>query len=161
MRKRRNIVLCLLSISFSLLLAACALPKIIVLEDPLSPQEHINLGVAYEEKGELDNAFKEYREASRKLPAAFLYMGNISFKKKEFSDAESYYKKAMKKDPKNADAYNNLAWLYYTEKRNLGEAEALAKKALDLNPSKGDIYRDTLDRIEEAGQSRSTPHTDR
>ena len=144
-------------IALLLLMSSCALPRIIVLDDPLSPEEHINLGVAYEEKGELDNAYKEYREASRKLPAAFLYMGNISFKKGEFRDAEVCYKKAIKKDPKSADAYNNLAWLYYMEKRNLDEAETLAAKAIELNPSKKNIYEDTLDRIREYSQSLSQP----
>ncbi len=130
-----------------LLLAGCALPRIIVLEDPLSPEEHINLGVAYEKKGELDNALKEYEEASKRLAVAFLYMGNIHFQKNEFDKAESYYKKAIKKDPQNADAYNNLAWLYYTKKENLDEAESLVLKALELNPSKKDIYHDTLEKI--------------
>ncbi len=158
MRNKRRAAFRPVLIGLLLVMSSCAsLPRIIVLEDPLSPEEHINLGVAYEEKGELDNAYKEYKEASRKLPAAFLYMGNISFKKGEFSDAEVCYKKAIKKDPKSADAYNNLAWLYYTEKRNLEEAETLAAKAIELNPSKKDVYQDTLDRIREYKQESALP----
>jgi tetratricopeptide (TPR) repeat protein len=129
------------------LFAGCSLPRIIVLDDPLSPEEHINLGVAYEKKGELDNALKEYREASGKLPVAYLYMGNVFLQKNELGEAESYYKKAIEKDPKNADSYNNLAWLYYEKRENLDEAESLAMKAMELNPSKKEIYQDTLDRI--------------
>jgi len=72
------------------------------------------------------------------------------FQKKEFQAAEEYYRKAIKKEPENADAYNNLAWLYVTEKENLGEAEQLAIKAIELNPSKKDIYQDTLDQIRAA-----------
>ncbi len=131
----------------SLLSASCSLPRIIVLEDPLTPEEHINLGVAYEKKGEADNALKEYKEASKKLPSAYLYIGNIYFQKNELAEAETYYKKAIKKDTQNADAYNNLAWLYYTKKENFDEAESLALKAIELNPSKKDIYQDTLDKI--------------
>ncbi|MDP3298347.1 MAG: tetratricopeptide repeat protein [Thermodesulfovibrionia bacterium] len=135
-------------IAFSLL-TSCSLPRIIVLDDPLSPEEHINLGVVYEKKGEIDNALKEYRLASKKLPLAYLYMGNIYFQKNDFDEAESAYKKAIKKNPDNSDAYNNLAWLYYTKKENLNEAEELALKAIELNPSKKDIYQDTLVKIRE------------
>ncbi len=133
----------------ALLVTGCALPRIIVLDDPLSPEEHINLGVAYERNGELDNALKEYKGASKKNPAAYLYMGNVYFQKSEFSEAETAYKKAIKKDPLSADAYNNLAWLYYTKKEKLDEAEAFALKALELNPSKQDVYNDTLEKIRE------------
>jgi tetratricopeptide (TPR) repeat protein len=143
---------------FIILLAACYLllasgcgvmPKIIILDDPLSPEEHITLGVVYEKKGEIDNALKEYKLASKKLPLAYLYMGNIFFQKNELDEAESAYKKAIKKDPNNSDAYNNLAWLYYTKKENLDEAETLALKAVEINPSKKDIYQDTLEKIRE------------
>ncbi len=36
-------------------------------------------------------------------------------------------------EPGNADAHNNLAWLYYTKKENLDQAETLALKALELD----------------------------
>ena len=133
-------------IAFSLL-TSCSLPRIIILDDPLSPEEHINLGVVYEKKGEIDNALKEYKLASKKLPLAYLYMGNIYFQKNDFDEAESAYRKAIKKDSQNADAHNNLAWLYYMKKENLGEAESLALKAIELNPAKKDLYQDTLDKI--------------
>ena len=138
----------LLTFNFSLL-TSCALPRIIILDDPLSPEEHINLGVAYEKKGEIDNALKEYRLASKKLPLAYLYMGNIYFQKNDFDEADSAYKKAIEKEPSNSDAYNNLAWLYYTKRENLSEAEELALKAIELNPSKKEIYQDTLAKIRE------------
>ncbi|HYA11622.1 MAG TPA: tetratricopeptide repeat protein [Thermodesulfovibrionales bacterium] len=105
------------------------------------------MGVTYEKKGELDNALKEYQEASKKLPLAYLYMGNVYLQKNEYDKAETYYKKAIKKDPANADAYNNLAWLYFIKQENLDEAERLALKAIELNPSKKTIYIDTLEKI--------------
>lgn len=136
----------LLTFHFSLMFG-CALPRIIILDDPLSPEEHLNLGVAYEKKGELDSAIKEYKIASKKLPIAYVYMGNVYFQKKEYDEAETHYKKAIKKYPENADAYNNLAWLYYIKKENLDEAETLAIKAIELNSSKESIYKDTLEKI--------------
>jgi len=132
-----------------LLLSGCSIPRIIILKDPLTPEEHLNLGVAYEKQGELDAAIKEYKLAAENLPAGYLYLGNAHFQKKELGKAEKYYKKAMEKEPGNADAHNNLAWLYYTKKENLDQAENLALKALELNPAKESIYYDTLDKIRE------------
>jgi tetratricopeptide (TPR) repeat protein len=66
---------------------------------------------------------------------------------RSLEDAEKYYRKAIKKNPDNADAYNNLAWLYFTKKENLDEAEKLVLKAIELNPAKKVIYSDTLEKI--------------
>jgi len=139
----------LLALCALLLFAGCSLPKIIILKDPLTPEEHLNLGVAYEKQGEFDAAIKEYRLAAKKLPLAYLYLGNAHFQKEDWEKAEEYYQKAIKKEPANADAHNNLAWLYYTRKINLDRAESLALKAIELNPAKEEIYRDTLKKIRE------------
>lgn len=147
------------SIIFCLLLAGCSLPRIIVLDDPLTPEEHINLGVAYEGKGEFDHAIEEFKKASKKLPAAYLYLGNTYMQKGNLDEAEKNYKKAIRKQPDLADAYNNLAWLYYTKAKGMKlkaedmeemikEAERLAMKALESNPL-NENYKDTLDKIRE------------
>jgi tetratricopeptide (TPR) repeat protein len=129
------------------LFTGCTLPRIVVVKDPLTPEEHLNLGVAYEKNGDFDNAIKEYELAAKKQPIAYLYLGNVHFQKKEWAQAEHDYKKAIEIDPKNADACNNLAWLYYTQGENLDHAERLAIQAITLNPSKEHIYRDTLDKV--------------
>jgi tetratricopeptide (TPR) repeat protein len=147
MRNKKIFLYVSFLISYFLFMNSCAIPRIIVLDDPLSPEEHLNLGVAYENQGELEDALREYKEASRKLPVAYLYMGNVYFRKNDYDEAERHYKKAIKKDPTNADAYNNLAWLYYTEMIRLDEAERLVLKAQELNPSKKEIYLDTLEKI--------------
>jgi len=144
----------LLQIIFVLsLVYGCSFPRIVILKDPLTPEEHINLGVAYEKKGELDNAIKEYELAAKKLPLAYFYLGNVYFQKNEWDEAEKYYRKALKKDPRNSDAHNNLAWLYYLARKNLEEAEKLALEAIELNPSKEHTYRDTLEKIRELKKS--------
>lgn len=143
-----------LLLSILLLTSSCSLPRIIIVKDPLSPEEHINLGVAYEKKGELDNALLEYKKAAKKLSIALYYLGNIYFQKKEFEKAEKAYRKSIKKNPQHADSYNNLAWLYYTTQKNLSEAEELVKKAITLNPSKTNFYEDTLRSIRDLEKSR-------
>jgi tetratricopeptide (TPR) repeat protein len=137
-----------LSLAMLLMLAAgCTMPRIMILSDPLSTEEHLQLGIAYEKKGEFDNAIREYEAAEKKTPRAYYYLGNAYFQKREFGKAELYYKKAINKEASNADAYNNLAWLYYVQRKNLVEAEGLAVKAMELNPAKKDTYKDTLERI--------------
>ena len=147
----------MLTALLALLPACSSLPRIIILHDPLTPEEHLNLGVAYEKKGEFGQAMKQYKTASKKLPSAYAYMGNVCFEEKDFKCAEKYYKKAIDKDPKNPDTYNNLAWLYYTEKEKMDEALKLARTAAGLkasDPAKEAAYKDTLNQIRQymAGQ---------
>jgi len=144
--KKRALILPLVlgSMLFGL---GCSFPRVIVLKDPLTPEEHLNLGVTYEQQGDFDNAIKEYNLAAKDLPRANLYLGNAYFQKREWKEAEDFYRKAIEAEPGNADAHNNLAWLYYTRKEKLDQAEGLAQKAVELNPAKGDIYRDTLEKI--------------
>ena len=132
-----------------LFFCGCAFPRVVILEDPLTPEEHLNLGVIYEKNGELDSAINEYELAAEKHPVAYLYLGNANFQKNRLDKAEGYFKQAIKKVPHHADAYNNLAWLYYVRGENLHEAENLALKAMGLNPCKNDIYGDTLEKIRE------------
>jgi tetratricopeptide (TPR) repeat protein len=134
-------------------IGACAFPQISVLRDPLTPEEHLDLGVAYEKKGEFAGAIKEYNLAAQKIPLANLYLGNAHFQKGDLGLAEKYYRRAIREEPGHADAYNNLAWLYYMKRENLGVAEELALKAMELNPEKKAIYGDTLEKIREAKTS--------
>jgi tetratricopeptide (TPR) repeat protein len=142
-------------ILLALLLSSCSMPRIIVLKDPLTPEEHINLGLSYESRGEHAPALEQYALASKKLPVAFLYIGNLHFQKGEYEKAEAAYNTAIKKtgDPR---AYNNLAWLYYTTDREMKKAEGLAEKAVSLSPESED-FQDTLNKIR-LKISESAPH---
>ena len=130
-----------------MLLTSCNFPRIAILSDPLSPEEHINLGLAYEREGDIENAAAEYNEAARSLPTAYLYMANLYFTQDELEKAEYYYKEAIRNDENNGDAYNNLAWLYYVKGENLEEAEKLAEKAMIVQPERKRYYQDTVNNI--------------
>ena len=154
----KKIVLFLLFTIHFFLIQGCSIPRIVFLDDPLTPEEHLKLGVIYERKGEIELAIEEYKKASKKMPLAYFYLGNAYFQKGDIHEAEKYYKKTIKKQPDLADAYNNLAWLYYTKVKDLDmndenseilkKAEGLVEKAFELNPV-NDNYQDTLNRIRE------------
>lgn len=130
-------------------LCAGTMPRIIVLNDPLTPEEHLDLGFACEQKKEYGMAIKEYGAAAKKLRKANLYLANARFLNNEPDRAEALYRLIIKDDPQCADAYNNLAWLLYMQKRDLSEARELVSKAISLNPSSKNNYTDTLNKIEQ------------
>ncbi|MBA4390243.1 MAG: hypothetical protein C0399_04820 [Syntrophus sp. (in: bacteria)] len=111
----------------------------------MTPEEHINLGIAYERNRELDEALREYMIAVKRLPIAYLYMGNVYVQKDAVGDAERCYNKAINKT-KDPRAYNNLAWLYYSEDMKLDIAEKLAGKAVEISPDAQD-FKDILEKI--------------
>jgi len=118
----------------SLSLAACSgLPRIIVLHDPLSPEEHVTLAGRYEAQGLTKQAVEEYQAALRKQPddvPALVGLGNLSYEQGKMKDAEHYYHKALDHDPNHPMANNNLASVYLTLGKNLEEAERLVRLAL-------------------------------
>lgn len=106
---------CVLPLLFLLqLTGGCSrIPRIIVLEDPLTAAEHGELGVAYERKGELDLAQREYERAllkDKKFFRARLNLGNIFLAKKEYGKARKEYLRALELQPGDAEATNNLSW---------------------------------------------------
>ena len=151
-----SIIVRMLSALFCLLLltsCASSLPRIIMFDDPLTPQEHVNLGLAYQKNGEIDHAVAEFKTAAKKLPDAYVYLGNLYFENKDMANAEKYLRKAIAGKADLGDAYNNLAWLYFTENKNLKEAQSFAQKAVDINPD-NPTYQDTLDKIKELQSSK-------
>ena len=132
----------------TLFLSACApVPKIIVLHDPLSAEEHLSLGLGYELNGEYDEAIGEYDKSARKSEGddrPFYYMANAYYKKGEYDLAEEYYRQALEISPDNGDIYNNLAWAYIATER-LDEARGEIERALSIR--RDPYYLDTLANI--------------
>lgn len=145
-----SIAHCLLPIA-CFILWGCGGRQIIITKDPLSAEEHIKLGQAYEVKGELELAIHEYEKVLEKDNTncmGYFGIGNIYYKKGKLSDAETHYKKAIEhtnaEDPKSALFYNNLSWVYIEGNGNLKEAETLAQRAISLDPLMSFVYLDTL-----------------
>jgi Tfp pilus assembly protein PilF len=118
----------------ALSLAACSgLPRIVILHDPLTPEEHVTLATRYEAQGLTHQAAEEYRAAlskrSNDVPA-LVGLGNIAYQRGEMKEAERYYRKALNHDPDHPAANNNLASVYLSLGENLEEAERLTRRAL-------------------------------
>ncbi|MDA8100478.1 MAG: tetratricopeptide repeat protein [Nitrospiraceae bacterium] len=128
-------------------LSACTIPRIIVLHDPLSVDEHLQLAAIYEVQQKFDLARDQFHQAlekDKKSVRAWQLFGDFSFRRKEFGQAEDAYSRAAALDPKNGDLLNNLAWVYLELGKNPEKAEKLARQAIELSPSHRPYYLDTL-----------------
>jgi len=140
---------CVLPFLLVLLLAGgCShVPRIIVLEDPLTAAEHVELGVAYERKGELDLALKEYERALRKdgkFYRARVNRGNVFLAKKEYGKAREEYLLALELRPGDAEATNNLSWAAIFSGEEVDEALARMEAVVSGPGGRRPIFLDTL-----------------
>ncbi len=116
-------------------------------EDPLTAEEHNDLGVIYEREGKYDLAIREYKRAVSAdggLIVPLVNLGNAYFKKGELEEAEKYYKKALSKDRQNVEAANNLASLYIETGENYGEGLQILLDAIGTREPVPAYALDTL-----------------
>jgi len=140
----RAAAVCLLAM---IILGGCSLPRIIILNDPLSAEEHNHLGGIYEAQEKFDLAAQQYREAlkkDKKSVTALLLLGDLAYRTKNYSEAESAYKKAIRLQPGNGDIYNNLCWVYLDRQNGIEKAEELINTAIKTTPEHRAYYLDTL-----------------
>ncbi len=142
--------LVLLPLALAMLPAAAGcsrLPRIIVLEDPLSAAEHLDLGVAYERKGELDLAAREYERALGKeagLVQARVNLGNVRLARKQYGEARREYLRALDVRPGDLDAENNLAWVAILSGDGIDDALRRLEAVLAAGASRPPPVLDTL-----------------
>ena len=139
-------------------LAGCG--HLVVLHDPLSASEHNDLGVAYEARGDLDLAAREYRRAlrlDRRLARARVNLGNVSAREGRWGDAEACYRRALRDQPEDPDALNNLALALVRRGGDLAEAERLARRALARCGQPDSLYRSTLAEVRAARRRSPRP----
>lgn len=128
------------------------MPRIIVLNDPLDARQHNDLGVSYQQRGESDLAVREYDRAAeldRQWARPLINRGNVQAERGEWRQAEKSYHLALRREPGNAEAMNNLAWVLYRAEEPV-EALNWAEKAVAANPREP-AYLDTLAEIRIAG----------
>jgi Flp pilus assembly protein TadD len=116
---------------------------------PLWPVPHNNLAGLYLVQGRKKEAVQNYRAAIKadpENPAAYLALGVLYEKDKEFQNAIKIYEQALKENPDFWFAANNLASLVSetsTDKEDLKRALRPAERALQLRPADPQIL-DTL-----------------
>lgn len=116
----------------------------------MTADEHNDLGVFLERTGKFTPAAGHYRRAADLAPGNSYYrlnLGNALMKEKLPAEAADAFRAALKVDPENADAMNNLADAYLTLNANLDEAATLCERAAKLMPGRRAYYLDTLGHI--------------
>lgn len=124
-------------------LAGCAMPKIVVFDDPLTAQQHNDLGVAYEGKGDFGLAEKEYEKAlkmNREWVIPYLNLGHLYYRQDKLDRAEHILREGLRAKGDHPDLLNNLAWVLM-EKGRLEHAQYLIDKAISIEDK--EEYRDT------------------
>jgi Flp pilus assembly protein TadD len=112
---------------------------------------HLRLGETYRRKGDLAAAAAALVRARELLPENPTVAGTLALvldQTGKFAEAEQAYRAALKLDPENAIAMNNLAFLLAAHTDRLDEALALAQKCHDAAPDSAD-FSDTLSTVHE------------
>ena len=82
--------------------------------------------------------YEKLVQKDERNPRLYLALGEIAFGQKRYREAELAYKKALKMEPGNAEALNNLAWLYIKSEdpdfRRPKEALLMAMEAARIKP---------------------------
>lgn len=128
-----------------LILGGCSMPRLIVLNDPLNAEQHNDLGVAYEGRGDYELAVREYRRAAELAedwPLPLFNLGNVHARSGDWQAAAEAYRQALARDAEMTDAQNNLAWVL-VENGQAPAAVEHAERAVALQPA-NPWYRDTL-----------------
>ena len=135
-----------------LVLSGCA--HLVVLHDPLSADEHNDLGVAYEASGQPALAEKQYRRSlvlENGRSQTWVNLGNAEAAQLRWRDAEKSYRRALREDPADADALNNLAVALLRQNRLRDEARTLAERAVAVGGERDSVYRGTLAELKGEG----------
>jgi Flp pilus assembly protein TadD len=108
----------------------------VVAKSPDKVRGHVNLGMARQREGRLDEAATHFRRALDIEPrgsAALTNLGNVLRRQGRATEAESLYRRAIERDPRAAEPWINLGNLA-VDRADLGEAETCFRRALVLAP---------------------------
>lgn len=97
---------------------------------------HYEIGRIQWELGEDQEAMKHLRQASEMNPTlteAHFVMGQVAMRRHEYSDAESYFAKALHNDNKHLNSILGMATLTIA-KKDFTRAESYLSQAVSLNP---------------------------
>jgi Tfp pilus assembly protein PilF len=115
--------------------------------DPLSAEEHNDLGVAYFARGDARLAAREFERALVLRPGltrARVNLGDARLALGAVDAAIEAYEQARAASPEDPAIANNLAWALLRHGRRWPEAEPIIREALAREPVPRGYYLDTL-----------------
>jgi len=130
-------------VGLALLGCAAAPPS----RDPLTADEHNDLGVAYYREGDYPSAAREFRHALDRRPGftrARVNLGDAELAQGAIDAAIAAYEAALTASPDDPAIANNLAWALLQHRERWPEAEPLVRGALARDPEPRGYYLDTL-----------------
>jgi Tfp pilus assembly protein PilF len=126
---------------------------------PLKDRVHANLGLAYEQKGLLDEAITEYKKCLRINPVnveAIFDLGNTYHKKGWLDKAIAQYRKSISLDPQHNKSHFNLGIMLYKKGLNyeaikeFEETLRLSPRYAEAHSNLGVVYYNNLKENEKA-----------
>jgi protein O-mannosyl-transferase len=111
-------------------------------KQPGNARAHLNLGVALDRSGRMEEAIGHYREAIRLKPrdsGAYANLGYAAFRMGNVAEAIGLYQEAISRDPLYGAPYSNLGIaLWQSGQRK--EALRAFETALRLNPDQPEVH---------------------
>ena len=112
------------------------------LKDHKDAKAYFNRGLAYDDKGQYDQAISDYSKAieiNPRLADAYYNRGNSYDDKGQYDQAISDYSKAIEINSEIAEAYINRGNAY-SKKSQYDKAISDYSKAIEINPKYADAY---------------------
>jgi tetratricopeptide (TPR) repeat protein len=114
-------------------------------------------GMAFEENGEMERALDAYRKVLNVDPGQSELASRVSgllIQQDDFPQAIDVLKDAIKANPKNAEPYQQLAFIYTRYLKRTDQAIDYANRAIALNPGDVEGYQRLVEIELAAGQER-------
>jgi tetratricopeptide (TPR) repeat protein len=114
-------------------------------------------GMAFEENGEMERALEAYRKVLNVDPGQSELAARVAgllIQQDDFPQAIDVLKDAIKANPKNAEPYQQLAFIYTRYLKRTDQAIDYANRAIALNPGDVEGYQRLVEIELAAGQER-------
>jgi tetratricopeptide (TPR) repeat protein len=118
---------------------------------------HFVEGMSLEENGETDRALEAYRKVLNVDPGQSQLASRVAallIEQDDFPQAIDVLKDAIKANPKDADPYQQLAFIYAKYLKKTDQAIDYANRAITLNPGDIDAYQRLVEIELAAGQEK-------
>ena len=118
---------------------------------------HFVEGMSLEENGEMDRALEAYRKVLNVDPGQSQLASRVAallIEQEDFPQAIDVLKDAIKANPKDADPYQQLAYIYAKYLKKTDQAIDYANRAITLNPGDIEGYQRLVEIEVAAGQEK-------